>query len=113
MVNSSNFGFGIHNPDAVLTGRRAIQILQGILAPVDTTDNNTVYIGPQHIELLDYNIVYEYDFNLSSELSQASVDWVYTHRSDHRPDYYFGNSRRHWFATTAMRVFPPDSCVRT
>src|SRR5207247_1649364 len=60
-------------------------------------DNNTAYLAPTHSEVLDYNIVYEYDFNLIVGTLTDIRNWVYTHHSDPRPDYSFGTSRRHWY----------------
>jgi hypothetical protein len=62
-VNDSNFGVGVHNPDAVRT-------LGGYYSPEadlctgGSPDDNTASIAPLHIEVLDYNIVYEYNYNL-------------------------------------------------
>jgi hypothetical protein len=95
MVNSSSFGFGVHNPDSVFTGGGYSSA--GNPCTGGATDNNTGYIGPTHIEVLDYNIVYEYDFNLIVGTLTSIRNWAYTHRSDHRPDYHFGTTRQHWY----------------
>ena len=96
MVNSSNFGFGVHNPDAVFTlGGYASS---GNPCTGGPSDNNTAYLAPVNLEVLDWNIVYEYDFNLIVGSLTSIRDWVYTHKSDHRPDYHFVNSRQHWYA---------------
>jgi hypothetical protein len=95
MVNSSNFGFGVHNPDSVFTGGGYSS--SGNPCTGGPTDNNTAYISPNHIEVLDANIVYEYDFNLIVGTLTGIRSWVSTHRSDHRPDYHFGTSRQHWY----------------
>jgi FG-GAP-like repeat len=94
MVNSSNFGFGVHNPDAISTLGGYEN--SGNPCTGGPTDDNTGYIAPTHIEVLDYNIVYEYDFNLIVGTLTSIRSWVYTHRSDHRPDYQFTTSRQHW-----------------
>jgi hypothetical protein len=95
MVNSSNFGFGVHHPDAILMG--AGYLNSGNPCTGGATDNNTAYISPTHIEVLDYNIVYEYDFNLIVGTLTSIRNWVYAHRSDHRPDYHFRTTRQHWY----------------
>jgi CARDB len=94
MVNSSNFGFGVHNPDSVFTTGGYHDF--GNPCTGGPTDDNTTYIAPIHTEVLDHNIVYEYDFNLIVGTLTSIRNWVYTHRSDHRPDYHFGTSRQHW-----------------
>ncbi len=97
LVNSNNFGVGIHHPDA-------IDMVGAYYAPTsnpctgESPDNNTAYLGPHHLEVLDYNIVYQYDFNLIVGTLTDIRNWVYTHHSDPRPDYSFRTSRSHWYA---------------
>jgi len=97
LVNSNNFGVGIHHPDA-------IDMVGAYYAPTsnpctgESPDNNTAYLGPHHLEVLDYNIVYQYDFNLIVGALTDIRNWVYTHHSDPRPDYSFRTSRSHWYA---------------
>jgi hypothetical protein len=99
-VNSSNFGVGIHHPDAIIMagGYSCKEGCWGSAGTGGPSDYNLAYIGPVHKEVLDYNIVYEYDFNLIVGTLTDIRDWVYTHKSDHRPDYHFSNSRQHWYA---------------
>jgi hypothetical protein len=91
-VDSNNFGVGIHNPDA-------ISMVGGYLDTGNPCtggppDNNTAYLAPVPLhEVLDYNIVYEYDFKLIVGTLADIRNWVYTHHSDPRPDYSFRNSR--------------------
>jgi hypothetical protein len=83
MVNSSNFGFGVHNPDAINTvggyENHGDPCTGGTAA-----GSNAAYIAPFSFEVLDYNIVYEYDFNLIVGSLTDIRNWVYTYRSDHR-----------------------------
>ena len=95
LVNSSNFGFGVHHPDAILMG--AGYHNSGNPCTGGPTDDNTGYIAPVHVEVLDANIVYEYDFNLIVGTVTSIRNWVYAHRSDHRPDYHFRTTRQHWY----------------
>jgi hypothetical protein len=106
-VNSNNFGVGIHHPDAIKTGGG----YSGTPCSGGPTDNNTAYLSPIHSEVLDYNILYEYDFNLIVGTLTGIRNWVYTHRSDHRPDYSFGTSREHWWANYGD-AGPPSGFVR-
>jgi hypothetical protein len=96
MVDGSNFGVGIHHPDAITTWGGYHN--SGNPCTGKSPDDNTAYLGPLHLEVLDYNIVYEYDFNLIVGSLTDIRNWVYTHHSDHRPDYHFGTSRQHWYA---------------
>jgi hypothetical protein len=95
-VNGNNFGVGIHHPDAITTWGGYHN--SGNPCTGGPKDDNTAYLGPLHLEVLDYNIVYEYDFNLIVGGLTGIRNWVYAHHSDHRPDYHFGTSRQHWYA---------------
>ena len=95
-VNSNDFGVGIHHPDAIKT-IGAYNNPPSNPCTGGQKDNNTAYLAPTHSEVLDYNIVYEYDFNLIVGTLTDIRNWVYTHHSDPRPDYSFGTSRRHWY----------------
>jgi hypothetical protein len=95
-VNGSNFGVGVHNPEAINTTGGYLNA--GNPCTGGPTDNNTAYIAPVNVEVLDYNLTYEYDFNLIVGTLAGIRNWVYTHRSEHRPGYSFGTSRRHWYA---------------
>jgi hypothetical protein len=95
-VDGNNFGVGIHHPDAITTWGGYHN--SGNPCTGKSPDDNTAYLGPLHLEVLDYNIVYEYDFNVIVGSLTGIRDWVYTHHSDHRPDYHFGTSRQHWYA---------------
>jgi hypothetical protein len=94
-VDGSNFGVGIHHPDAVATWGGYLNT--GNACTGGPPDNTLAYLGPLHLEVLDHNIVYEYDFNLIVGNLTNIRNWVYTHHSDHRPDYSFGTNRQHWY----------------
>jgi hypothetical protein len=93
-VDGNNFGVGIHHPDAI----KHAGGYYGTPCTGGATDNNTAYLSPIHAEVMDYNIVYEYDFDLVVGTLTSIRDWMYTHHKDPRPDYYFGRSRQHWYA---------------
>jgi hypothetical protein len=95
-VNGSNFGVGIHHPDAIFM--QGGYFNTGNLGTGGPTDNNTAYIAPNNIEVLDYNIVYQYDFNLIVGTLTNIRSWVYTHKSNHLPNYSFGTNRQHWYS---------------
>ena len=110
-VDGNNFGVGIHHPDAITTWGGYYNT--GNPCTGGPTDNNTAYLGPLHLEVLDYNIVYEYDFNLIVGSLTGIRNWVYTHHSDHRPDYHFGTSRQHWYANYGDAGVPSGFLRRT
>jgi FG-GAP-like repeat len=96
MVDDSNFGVGVHHPDAITTWGGYHN--SGNPCTGGSPDDNTAYLGPLHLEVLDYNIVYEYDFNVIVGSLTGIRNWVYANHSDHQPDYHFGTSRQHWYA---------------
>ena len=111
MVDSSNFGFGVHNPDSVFTGGGYAS--SGNPCTGGPTDNNTAYISPQHIEVLDLTLSTNMILILSSEPSQAFVTGLVRTEAIIGPTIISETTGNIGFRPTAMRVFPPDSCVRT
>ncbi|MHB9037149.1 MAG: hypothetical protein ACYC64_10800 [Armatimonadota bacterium] len=61
------------------------------------SDSSTGYIAPRHMEILDHNIVYTYDYYLIMGTLSDIRDFVYQHKPDNRPDYCFESDRRHWW----------------
>jgi hypothetical protein len=108
-VDGSHFGVGVHNPDAINTVGGYSNA--GNPCTGGSADNNTAYLAPVHLDVLDWNIVYEYDFNLIVGTLTAIRSWVYAHRSDHRPDYHFATSRQHWYANYGD-AGPPSGFLR-
>jgi FG-GAP-like repeat len=95
-VNGSHFGVGVHNPEA--TSMVGGYLNAGNPCTGGPSDNNTAYLASDNLEVLDWNIVYEYDFNLIVGTLTGIRNWVYAHRGDPRPDYHFDTSRHHWWA---------------
>jgi hypothetical protein len=109
LVNSSNFGFGVHNPDIVFTSGGYFS--PGTPGTGGPYDNNTSYVAPSPIDVLDANIIYEHDFNLIVGTLTDIRNWVYAQSPDHRPDYHFATSRHGWYANYGD-AGPPNGFVR-
>jgi hypothetical protein len=109
MVNSADFGIGVHHPDAIsTTGGYHSGGSPGTGGP---TNDNTGYIAPIHAEVLDANLVYDYDFNLIVGTLADIRSWVYAHASDHRPAWRFSTDRGHW-ASNLGDAGPPAGYLR-
>ncbi len=110
MVNSNSFGIGIHHPECVRNiGGYASSGSPGTGGP---SSYNTGYIAPTQIEVLDSNIVYEFDFNLIVGTLTNIRAWVYTNSLDHRPDYHFTSNRQHWAAQNFGDAGIPNGFLR-
>lgn len=97
MVNSTNFGIGVHQPETVYT----VGGYSKNTSPIGTggpTNFNTAYISPVQTEVLDANIIFEYEFNLIVGTLAEIRNWVYALNPDPRPSWRFTNSRAHWFS---------------
>lgn len=97
MVNSTNFGIGVHQPETVYT----VGGYSKNASPIGTggpTNFNTAYISPVQTEVLDANIVFEYEFNLIVGTLTEIRNWVYALNPDPRPSWRFTNNRAHWFS---------------
>ncbi len=76
-------------------------------------DDPTGYIAPVRREILDHNIVYEYEYILTvGTLDEIRAVAVANRVRDNRPDYRFDGTRQHWTYRNARdAVFPPDKGV--
>ncbi len=93
LLDDDNHGLGIVHPNL-------FSFIGGFHGPPNTggpTDDSTGYIAPVRQEILDHNIVYEYDYTLilgSMEEIRATATALRPH--DPRPDYQFTRDRQHW-----------------
>ncbi len=71
-------------------------------------DNPTGYIAPVRKEVLDHNIVYEYEYDLVLDtLDAIRAHAVARKAPDPRPDYRFARDRQHWiYVDAADAGFP-------
>jgi len=57
----------------------------------------TAYIAPNSIDILDYNITYDYNYALIVGNIKQIRDYVYKHHTVSIPAYHFTNSRLQWY----------------
>ncbi len=98
LVDDSGFGLGIMNPEAgQFIGGFAGQTGKG-----GPHDNPTGYIAPVLQEILDYNITYEYRYDLIVGSLAEIRDYVYAHSPRPSPPRYdFARDRQHWLYLNA------------
>ena len=97
LVDENGWGLGVFNPGAVAFSGG----FHGEPGVGTSTDNSTGYIAPNHRDILDHNITYEYGYALIVGDLQEIRQWVYDHRPDPRPDYVFTTDRQHWHYRSA------------
>lgn len=99
LVRDDGWGLGVWHPGCQLfSGGFAGQ--PGAGGP---RDNPTGYLSPNHAEILDHNIVYEYRYVLVLGSLEQIRDYVYAHAEKRapRPDDRFDRDRQHWRWTNA------------
>ena len=93
LLDNDNWGLGIYHPNL-------FSFIGGFHGKPDTggpTDDPTGYIAPVRQEILDHNIVYDYDYVLILGSLEKIRAYATTHRArDTRPDYVFTHDRQHW-----------------
>ena len=92
-VDDNNWGIGIFHPGA-------FEFMGGFFLSGTTggpMDNPTTYMAPLRQELLDHDIVYDYNYVLLVGTLQQIRQYVYDHRPNVLPDYHFTNDRQHWW----------------
>lgn len=93
LLDNDDWGLGIYHPNLY-------SFIGGFHGKPDTggpTDDPTGYIAPIRQELLDHNIVYDYDYVLILGKLEAIRAYAAAHRPrDTRPDYVFTGDRQHW-----------------
>ena len=92
LVDEDDWGVGLHHAGALkYTGG-----FHGEPGVGGSSDRHTGYFAPLHLEILDHNITYGYEFTLIPGTLQEIRDWVYEHRPEPRPNYVFRSDRQHW-----------------
>ena len=92
LVNDSGFGLGVFNPGVTqfFGGFAGDQHFGG------PSDDPTGFIAPGGPEIIDWNIVYEYDYALVLGTLDEIRAYAVAHRPDDRPDYHFAHDRQHF-----------------
>lgn len=110
LVNDDGWGVGVIHP-GIYSFIGGFHDKPGKGGP---KDNPTGYIAPVRREILDHNIVYEYEYvlilgTLAEIRDQAAARRV----ADGRPDYRFDRDRQHWIYQNAGDAgFPLEGGLR-
>jgi len=106
LVNDDDWGVGIYNPGTILT----VGGFHGTPGGGGPWDNNTGYIAPLHTDLLDHDIVYEYEYTLIlGDLYGDIRSYVYSHAPEPGPDFFFNQDRQHCLPSNLTDTSPPYS----
>ncbi|MBD3178617.1 MAG: T9SS type A sorting domain-containing protein, partial [Candidatus Latescibacteria bacterium] len=74
------------------------------------TDNNTGYIAPLHTDLIDHDIIYEYEYTLIlGDLYDDIRSYVYSNAPEPGPDFVFDRDRQHCLPGDLSDTSPPYS----
>jgi len=93
LVDDSGWGLGVWEPGVY----RFIGGFAGQPGAGGPKDAPTGYIAPLHTEILDHNIVYEYQYTLILGSLQGIRDYVYEHAARPAPPVWrFIQDRQHW-----------------
>jgi hypothetical protein len=98
LVNDNDWGLGVFKPDTYsFTGG-----FFGKPGKGGSKDAPTGYISPVQSEILDHNIVYEYEYVLIVGKLDEIRSYVYEHSKEKSlPDYHFEQDRQHWIYRNA------------
>lgn len=93
-VNEDNYGLGVWN--------KGVQQFSGgyygdSLFVGGSYDSPTAYIAPNSVDILDYNITYDYHYSLILGTVDEIRDYVYRNGEQSLPEYRFKNSRLQWY----------------
>jgi hypothetical protein len=98
LVGDDDWGLGVIHPDVV----RFIGGFYGKQLHGGPTDNPNGYVAPVRQEVLDHNIVYEFEYVLVLDTLEAIRKEAYKLRpKSPLPDYRFASDRRHWWFVNA------------
>lgn len=97
-VDENNYGLGIWSEG---TQRFACGFF-GDTFKGDSKSDATAYIAPNQMEIIDHNIVYDFDYTLILGKVSDIRDYVYRHaKKPILPAFIFKNTRQHWFYENA------------
>jgi hypothetical protein len=93
LLDKDDRGLGVYLPDACeFHGGFA-----GKKGAGGSKDNPNGYMTPRHVEILDHNITYTYEYTLIVGALKEIRDYVYSRQSkDALPEWRFTADRQHW-----------------
>ena len=109
LVDDDDWGLGVFHPGALLT----VGGFAGTPGYGGPLQNATGYVSPLHTELLDHDIVYEYDYTLTLGDLQEIRDYVYRHAPPRGPQHVFTRDRQHCVPRNLSDDAPPYDGVWT
>jgi hypothetical protein len=93
-VDDDNWGVGLFRPSGVVSFSGGFM---GTPNQGGAMDMNNGYMGVIQKDILDYNIVYSYEYVLILGRLSEIRDYAYRHRPQTRPDSRFEKDRQHWW----------------
>lgn len=104
LVNDQNWGLGVFHAGA-LAENGGFAGTPGAGGPLNAA---TGYISPGYIDILDHDIVYEYEYTLIlGDLFNDIRSYAYANAPNPRPNYVFRQNRRHCYHANLTDQRPP------
>lgn len=98
LVDKAGNGLGVFTPDCEGYGAGFF----GTPGSGVSSDNATGYIGPTCLDILDYNITYQYHYTLIAGSLDEIRHYVYRHSAPlSPPSFTFSQNRQHWYYMNA------------
>ena len=98
LVDDDGWGLGVIHPGVV----RFLGGFYGTAQNGGPNDDSTGYIAPVRQEILDHNIVYEYDYTLVLDTIENIRNEARKLSTSGAPDYHFASDRQHWWFQNAQ-----------
>jgi hypothetical protein len=108
LVDASNWGLGVYHPGCGLFAGG----FYGKPGTSFTWSVATGYTSPQNTDVLDHDIVYEYQYDLILGSLKDIRRWIYNQLPDPRPDYRFLVDRQHWLCPNGDAGLPSNGYLR-
>lgn len=108
LLNDKGWGLGVFHPGTT----QFIGGFHGTPGSGGPYDDPTGYISPIQTEVIDHDIVYEYEYSLILGSLDDIRRWIYDRKPETRPDYRFAKDRQHWSSTRPDAGCPSDGFYR-
>ncbi len=95
-LDDSGWGLGVYASSACIMNGGFHPEVNASTILAGPKDDPTSYMAPVHAEVLDWNITYEYAYDLILGTLDTIRTYVYQHRFDPLPHAVFAKDRRHW-----------------
>lgn len=114
LVDDNNYGLGVYNGDSCdWIGGFAAADMETMMGNGGEKDFQTGYISPLCCDIIDHNIVYEYEYVLIIGDLQDIRDYAVNRiKQEKITKYTFDKDRQHFsFINTVDAGFPPKGCL--